>query len=294
MPRLFSFHRIAPSWLALLSLWLPLQVMAQPALWHATRGQQQLYLFGSIHIGSDQFYPLPQPVLDAFNRSGRLWVEVDTRHISDDDTRLIRRYVTLPEGQTIDQQLPKSTISQLKQRCDDLGLAYPVISHYQSWYISILITQQIYEQLGYDSALGIDEYFLRQASKSHKPVKQLETVGQQFASLASLSASSEEILNQTLKTDGTLKKTLKKTVNAWQDGDQQALRSLLSDHSSKEMQQQFQQTLLIKRNRKWLRQLAQIKSPEPQFIVVGALHITGDHGLIKLLKKAGYQISQIE
>src|SRR5690606_3583354 len=51
-------------------------------LWKATRGDDVVYLLGTIHIAKESFYPLPQGVLDAFNESNYLLLEID---LSDSD-----------------------------------------------------------------------------------------------------------------------------------------------------------------------------------------------------------------
>ncbi|MFM2482190.1 TraB/GumN family protein [Celerinatantimonas sp. YJH-8] len=297
MFRLADLTRRIPCWLTVFTLCFPLSALAQPSLWLAQKDQQQLYLFGSIHIGSPRLYPLPSSVLDAFKQSEQLWVEVDTRHLSSEDMQQIRRDVTLPEGETIDAHISVQTLKKLKKRSQQLGLSYSVLEHYQPWYISVLITQKVYQQQGYNSQLGVDQYFLKQATLKDKPIRQLETAPQQFQSLSSLKSDSNTMLKQVLIAGHTLTQSLSQTVDAWRSGDQVKLRQLLSEQESesdKQVEQKFKQNLLIKRNQNWLQILTSIKSHQPQFIVVGALHLSGPEGLLNLLKGSGYHISQIK
>jgi uncharacterized protein YbaP (TraB family) len=46
--------------------------------------------------------------------------------------------------------------------------------------------------------------------------------------------------------------------------------------------------LLKNRNERWMNVLPGLMKKEAQFIAVGALHLPGPHGLIALLRKAGY------
>ncbi|MFM2483606.1 TraB/GumN family protein [Celerinatantimonas yamalensis] len=294
---MLKFFRFSyPRWLTLLVLFLPLTSQANPALWQAQKGHQTLYFFGSIHIGSKKLYPLPKAALKAFANSSRLWVEVDTRYISDQVREQIRKTVTLPEDQTLADLLPASLQHKLRQRSQSLGLSMTQLQHLYPWYVSILISQHIYQKLGYTSALGIDQFFLNKATHTHKPVSSLETVTQQFQALATLKDDQNDVLQQTLATDDSIKTGIDDTIAAWRSGNQERLIDLLQqDQKGIHHQEQvnFQKNLLTQRNRRWLKEFTQIKSEQPQFVVVGALHLAGKQGVLALLKQTGYTIKRI-
>ena len=46
-------------------------------LWKATKGDDTVWLLGTIHVAKKNFYPLPKEILKAFSRSNHLLVEVD-------------------------------------------------------------------------------------------------------------------------------------------------------------------------------------------------------------------------
>ena len=47
-------------------------------------------------------------------------------------------------------------------------------------------------------------------------------------------------------------------------------------------------------NRKWLPTVVELaEGREPAMVVVGALHLIGDTGLVALLRKKGYTVTQI-
>lgn len=64
-------------------LWLFIQPLhAEPLYWSATKGSTQLILLGSLHVGSDQLYPLPDQLAQKLKQSAGLVVETDIRHQS--------------------------------------------------------------------------------------------------------------------------------------------------------------------------------------------------------------------
>ena len=52
---------------------------AHPCIWKVTANNATVYLFGSIHVGAAEFYPLPAPVESAFSSSDELVVELFPR-----------------------------------------------------------------------------------------------------------------------------------------------------------------------------------------------------------------------
>ena len=55
----------------------------------------------------------------------------------------------------------------------------------------------------------------------------------------------------------------------------------------------YEDLLLNDRNKKWVKELNDIMKTESIFIAVGAGHLSGDNGLINLLKKEGYQVEPL-
>lgn len=279
-------------WLILLFICLPLVTQAKPALWQAQRNGQTLYLFGSIHVGTQKLYPLPKKAIEAFRQSHQLWVEVDTRNISAKTRAKIQKIVHLKSGQKLEQVIPAQLYQRLQAKAKRLHLSMSQLDTITPWYISIILNQHFYQQLGYDSSLGIDQYFLSLASQTHKPVRSLETITAQFQALSKLKKDQVKLLDESLESNRAMKKTLHQIVKAWRNGQEGKLIELLN-HDQSNSSKDFSNEILRQRNRQWLRKLTQIKTRSQQFVVVGALHLNGPDGLVYLLQKAGYQVKKI-
>ena len=63
------------------------------------------------------------------------------------------------------------------------------------------------------------------------------------------------------------------------------------------MKEEFEtlyQELLVQRNLNWLPQIFDyMKTPQTEMVLVGSAHLIGEDGLIKHLKQAGYQVTQL-
>ncbi len=85
------------------------------------------------------------------------------------------------------------------------------------------------------------------------------------------------MLESTLDELPDLEKGFAEVMKAWQDGDQATLINLLKEEMAPpKLQASLEQTLLAERNRNWVKRVA--RPAKRGFIVVGALHLYGEHG----------------
>ena len=79
----------------------------------------------------------------------------------------------------------------------------------------------------------------------------------------------------------------------WRSGDMAAMKASQLD----EMQRDFPQIykdLLVVRNNNWLPQIKKmLTTPEVELVLVGALHLSGEDSVLKLLTDAGYKVRQL-
>ena len=92
--------------------------------WKATRGQGAVYLVGSVHMLTTDFYPLA-PALDAaFKDSDLLVEEADLAEMLSPNTQFsMLSKGMLPAGQTIDKVVTPSTLALINQQRQANGLA---------------------------------------------------------------------------------------------------------------------------------------------------------------------------
>ena len=52
--------------------------------------------------------------------------------------------------------------------------------------------------------------------------------------------------------------------------------------------------LLSDRNRAWMEQMPKMLADAPTLVVVGAVHLVGDEGLLSLLRQSGYTVDPVD
>ena len=284
------FHRtLLP---LLLWLLLPLNAFADPAFYRISKGNEQHWLLGSIHAGKPSLYPLPDPVERAWQQSRALVMEVDMTHISQAQWQEMGAITRLVDGKTLKDHLPIDLYRRTLIAAGQNGLNESMLAPLRPWFAAITLTQAALERTGYRGEFGVDQHFARRANDGGKPIIGLETLLEQLGYLASVGDNQTLMLESTLDELPDLEKGFAEVMKAWQDGDQATLINLLKEEMAPpKLQAWLEQTLLAERNRNWVKQWPGL--PNESFIVVGALHLYGEQGLLALLEQQGWRITPL-
>ncbi|MDM5124249.1 MULTISPECIES: TraB/GumN family protein [Aeromonas] len=284
------FHRTLLS--LLLWLLLPLNAFADPAFYRISKGNEQHWLLGSIHAGKPSLYPLPEPVERAWQQSRALVMEVDMTHISQAQWQEMGAITRLVDGKTLKDHLPMDLYRRTLIAAGQNGLTEAMLAPLRPWFAAITLTQAALERTGYRGEFGVDQHFAKRANDGVKPIVGLETLLEQLGYLASVGDNQTLMLESTLDELPELEKGFAEVMAAWQNGDQATLINLLKEEMAPpKLQAWLEQTLLAERNRNWVKKWPGL--PNESFIVVGALHLYGEQGLLALLEQQGWRITPL-
>ena len=293
-----STHRGA-AWLLIVcfaSLCWPAPAQADEAhhtLWVARGAHNTVYLLGSVHVLKPGDRDLPPEALRAYSKAAALVMEIDLNGLGADPSLGIDPSLeTLPAGQTLEGVLGPSVYERFTTHVHTLGLDPAVFSSFQPWFAAMAMQQAELAQQGFDSGSGVDEQFAERAASDHKPIIALETVEQQLGFFAHLSLDQQRrfLLYMLDDADDTLD-SADAVVAAWRSGDVVRLERLLRESS--EQYPELFRLLTTDRNRRWLPTVTGLlREPRDYLVIVGALHLVGQDGLVNLLRQAGYQVEQ--
>ena len=276
----------------LLCLLLPLHAMADPAFYRINKGNEQHWLLGSIHAGKPSLYPLPDPVERAWQQSRALVMEVDTTHISQEQWQEMGAITRLVDGKTLKDHLPIDLYRRTLIAAGQNGLNESMLAPLRPWFAAITLTQAALERTGYRGEYGVDQHFAKRANDGGKPIVGLETLLEQLGYLASVGDNQTLMLESTLDELPDIQQGFDAVMTAWQNGDEATLINLLREEMAPpKLQAWLEQTLLAERNRNWVKKWPSL--PNESFIVVGALHLYGEQGLLALLEQQGWRITPL-
>ena len=270
----------------------PTDAAGRSFLWKASSPDGVLYLVGSVHLLSTDYYPL-NPSLDAaFTDSSMLVEEVDMSDMLGPDAQL--RMLTrgmLPGGQTLETVVSPATMALVDKAVAGLGLPIGPLKQFKPWMLALTLVGLEWQRAGFDAELGLDKHFFDEAQRAGKPVQGLETVDYQIGRFDELSMSDQDhLLAESLK-DSELA-DVKTLADAWKAGDEPTVEHIVLDDLKTEPT--LYQRLLVERNRNWLPKLeALFHRPGHALVVVGAAHLVGPDGLLAMLKAKGYVVEQL-
>ena len=137
------------------------------------------------------------------------------------------------------------------------------------------------------------------ARKGNKPIVELESADEQLSLLNDLpDKAGAEFLASTLDSAAETKKLIDRMVKAWKTGDAAGLEKLLITDPLRERPglKSAYAKLFDERNVKMAAKIEGYlkKSEQPHFLVVGAGHLIGRNGILKLLQKKGYKVEQVK
>lgn len=281
-------------WLFSLLVFVPLWGASTPLFWKASKDGQSIYLLGTIHIGSDDLYPLPEVIRTKLGSAQALYVELDIAKIDREKVQAqIDELAALPEGKTLFELLDSDTWFGLDKQLNEFQIQLLREDGKQPWYFIYLLSSIPSSRGEYDPELGIDVYIMDLARRKEVPVIPLETLERQLAVFANWPMEKQiAMLKELLSSESSSYDSIKALHDAWRDGDEAGLLAQEDAATAdNEALKAFYKRLVDDRNATMLQTLLEKSSGQTDvFVAVGALHMIGDTGLVEALKKAGYQV----
>jgi len=282
-------------WLLALGLLGSLEVQAASPVWAVRGAHNTVYLAGSIHLLPADDSALPAAFDRAYTDSARLVMELDLGKLDTlEAAAWMMDHSALPAGTTLRGILGEARYQRVRAAAANVGLMSAGLDDRAPWMVGIELTDSAYTREGFDSDQGVEEQLVRRAQADNKPTAGLETLQEELGGLASLpSADQIHMLDQTLDELKDVKSEMREVVSAWRRGDAHKLAGLLSSEY-----QEFPalyRPLVLERNARWLPQVEELlKGADNSMVVVGALHLVGEGGLIEQLRHKGYQVRQLD
>ena len=268
-----------------------------PLLWKVTGpGDSRVYLLGSFHMLRADDYPLAADVDQAFAASNRLMFELSPADMQSPDlvTKMMQAAVRT-DGSELRRDLDAPTWTKLQAYAAANNMPLAQMQGMKPWFVGLTITLSQLARMGLDPELGLDRHFMKRAADAGKPTSGLETIDTQIAVFAQMSAKEQqqmvaEALDQAEQADA-LSRTLH---DAWRRGDEK----MLWNEMAVDMRAQYPQLykrINTERNEAWVPKLQQqLQAGQGgTLVVVGALHLLGEDGVVEKLRGKGFKVERV-
>lgn len=265
---------------------------AETSLYEITKGDQKIYLGGTIHLLRNSDYPLPAEFEQAYESAKILVLETDMKKASSPEFgQQMAQAFMYSGGKNLSQDLQPKLWQELQAFADERKFPLGQMSMFKAMFVSLALSMAEMQSKGFGVGQGVDSYFYQKAILSGKATEELETTDEVLAQLKSLAdMDANLVIKTTLRDLHNMDRVLEQAVIYWRAGELEKLDDELAANMRKETPQVYQQ-LLIARNQNWLPKIEKMFSTsEVELVLVGSLHLSSKDGLLAQLKKRGYKI----
>lgn len=278
-----------------------------PAFYKVTDDEgHTVWLMGSIHVGLPSFYPLPAYITDAYKNADALVVECDVVAFSSNLSQQLQALqgMMYHDGSTIGDHLPEELYTYAVEILKEQRQYSSALDVYTPIFWSSAIDNYLTAQMGFDSELGIDMYFLNDAYDTGKEILEIESVEFQYDMLGGFPEQLQVLMLEgsvyNYENPDEAKEQLQALVDAWALGDPEGLYALLSEEGEFESEEErelyeiYNDEMIVKRNRNMADYAEEaLASGKEVFICVGAAHVVGEGAMADLLQQRGYTVELI-
>lgn len=267
-------------------------------LFKIQRSGHSAYVFGTIHVGRADFYPLDDKVQQALNHASCIALEIDpgnTRALAP----LMTKYGIYPDGKSHIQDLAPPLQKNLNVLLEKYHLTPASVANMKPWLIAILLGISEYTSQGYLPQYGIDTALANVAKSANKQLVELETAEDQLSLLGNLSSAEQVLFLQDsineLQGPAKVQRSLQ-LIALWRSGDLDGLAAMLAEMTSDDTftSKFVRRALLDGRNPGLADGIDKLATSTPNaFVGIGMLHLVGTNSVLSLLRRRGYTIKQI-
>ena len=265
------------------------------------------YIVGTYHLAPGNFADSIPGLKDAFASCKQIYGELDMQDaLSDENRDKLEKAQILPEGTTLSSLLTKEQmdrVNALMRETIGADMTNPMLAAQfdkmtpMALSTTLTVFAFIKKSPNFNPMNLLDSHLQLLAQKQGMVIKGLETVDFQVEVLygSSLEKQVEELMCVVDNFDDVVEMAEFVTAAYFsQDLDQ------LLDVTNEEGEgpcassPESNDNLIYNRNANWVKAMPDIMRQAPTFFAVGAAHLCGDRGVLRLLEQAGYKIEGVK
>jgi uncharacterized protein YbaP (TraB family) len=265
------------------------------ALFKVTGKGHTMYLFGTMHVGLPEFYPLEPRITQALAEAPTLALEIDPGRPPETIARVMHEYGMAAPGAT----MPPALKARLERALTQAGLDPAAMAPLKPWLVAMVLGLHEFAALGYRADLAVDAHLAAQARTGKTKVIELESPELQVALFSSMpDADQLRYLDEsiTLIESGKHRAEMRQIVDAWRNADQAALDAIAArlENDTTFSGRFMQKVLLDGRNGAMADKLLLLLEREDKAVAaVGVAHLLGKNSIPALMRARGVTVERV-
>jgi uncharacterized protein YbaP (TraB family) len=275
--------------------------------WRATRGKEVITIAGTYHFDDPRHAPTLAALTPMITTASTVLVEAGPEEekalmskIAKDPSTMV-----ITEGPPLNQLLPADVWTPLSKALSDRGIPAFMAAKFQPWYVLTLLSIPPCAMTQMTSKpKGLDGMVIDTAQAAGVPVRGLEPFDTLFAIFDQLSTEElTEMLAATLAIEDKSEDYFTTLVDSYFAGESRKAWELMRfisydmpGYTRAQVDEEFakmEEIVAAKRNRAWIPVLTEAAAKGPVFTAFGALHLSGEDGVLNLLQKEGFTLEEL-
>lgn len=260
-------------------------------LWKVTPGGgEPSFLFGTVHSEDRRVLQLPPEVSEALAQARHFAMEV--RMEAEVDEAISRSMVYPGGGRTLRDDIGEDLYQRAAAITDRNQVSREDLALLKPW--ALLMTLSVPKQ---ETGLALDLVLQQQALQRRMDISGLETIGEQLGVFSGLGMDEQRaLLADAITRYPQLTEFNEQLLQLYLGRDLAGLLRFaekVGDGLSPGLQAKMLERLVTLRNRRMAARMQPLLRQGAAFVAVGALHLPGRDGLLRILERMGYGLERL-
>jgi uncharacterized protein YbaP (TraB family) len=265
---------------------IPEPPLANTLLWEISgKGiNQPSYLFGTMHLVCADDARMSDSLKIAVDKSNAVFLEINM----DDMSQMLGalKYIRMNGNKRLKDLLSASDYEKVKTYFDKNPSILPLsmMESFKPFFIASLLSEQT---MPCPPSEGMEQVIMKEAKLKKKKIQGLETVAFQASIFDSIpyELQAKELVKMIEGGNEQDKESIE-LLNAYRNQDLQKIQEFTLKEDG--LITKNLDLLLFNRNARWAKQIDSMVQNKTLLFAVGAAHLPGERGVIRLLQKQGY------
>lgn len=267
---------------------------AQSSVWQVSKGNDSLFIGGTVHILPKAEMPLPVEFNHAYEQADTIVFEAPVPDPADTNAQMqMLGALSYTNNETLSEKLEPEVKASLENKLSEFGANLEKLDGFRPAMVSIVLMSMELQKQNLMGE-GVDAYYEKKATKDNKTKNYLETMEFQLALFKTMGQGNEnDFIKRNLADLNNYNDMFKGLLTAWREGDTDTLNKVAVEKMQKNDPKSYKQ-LFKDRNNNWLPKVeAMFNNDSNEFVLVGAGHLVGQDSLLTLLENKGYSVSLV-
>lgn len=245
------------------------------------------YLHGTFHLLCKDELKLSSTLRESMEATEKLAFEIDM-----DDPQLMQKMqggMMLTNGKTLQNYVTEEEYTALESHFQqNLKMNLAQMKTVKPFFLMSMM----YPSLLNCKPVSYEAQLVQFNKDAGKEVVGLETVARQLEAINAIPL--EDAADQLVKAvndQEDMQKDFDRMKEAYLSGDLAALNDIIEEANAE--MEGFNEVFLKSRNEEWVPVIEKMMQEQPTFIAVGAGHLSGEYGVIALLREQGYKVRPV-